>query len=355
VCAPTQPPQARKPCVTLRILTTHPKDHHPFWLQRTEILPGWLDEVARTGDRPMSLGASLTWGWRLFRASRRVDAVVTGFERAWWVFALLQRLMRTRYRVPHVMVYASFVLPEHRALRAIKRLYYRHVLDRLVLRSVSRIVVYSRYQIDLFARTLGIPPERFVCVPYHTTLYDVRCEERDGGYIFSGGDFTRDYVSLIEATRELAYPVIIAARFRHYFAGVHLPPNVRILTATRQEFFALMAGARLVVLPLKGGLLHSGGQQTYLNAMALGKPVIVADDCGADEYITHAVNGMVLAPGDRAGLRQAINMLMEDHKLAWSLGERARNAAKAYSPEHFLERILGVVQECVHASDRRVP
>jgi glycosyltransferase involved in cell wall biosynthesis len=61
-----------------------------------------------------------------------------------------------------------------------------------------------------------------------------------------------------------------------------------------------MAGARLVVLPLKGGLLHSGGQQTYLNAMALGKPVIVADDCGADEYIMHNVTGIVLVPGDRA-------------------------------------------------------
>jgi glycosyltransferase involved in cell wall biosynthesis len=340
--------------VTPRILTTHPKDNHPLWLQRTELLPGWLEEVARTGERPMGYGSSLVWGWRLFRASRNVDAVVTGFERAWWVFAVLQHLTRRR-RVPHIMVYVSFVLPKRWLLRAVKRVYYRYVLDRLVLRAVSRILVYSRYQIDLFARALGIPRERFVCVPYHTTLYDMPIQVRDGGYIFAGGDYTRDYVSLVEATRGLPYPVVIAARLRHYFDGVEIPPNVRILTASRQEFFDLMAGARLVVLPLKGGLLHSGGQQTYLNAMALGKPVIVADDCGADEYIAHNVTGMVLVPGDRAALRQAITTLMEDHELARAFGDRARAAAQGYSPERFVERVLGLVNECIRASHRRIP
>ena len=33
---------------------------------------------------------------------------------------------------------------------------------------------------------------------------------------------------------------------------------------------ALRYGARLVVVPMQKGLLHSGGQQTCLNAMLLG-------------------------------------------------------------------------------------
>jgi glycosyltransferase involved in cell wall biosynthesis len=330
----------------VRILTTHPKDNHPRWRERTEVLPGWLDEAARSGDAPMRYGRSLYWGWKLFRASRHFDAVVTGFERPWWVYAALQRFRRRR--VPHVVVYVSFVLPRHRLRRALKRFYYRWLLYPLVLKQVDRIVVFSRYQTDLYATMLGARKGQFVHVPYHTTLYDTRYVSSEGDYVFAGGDFTRDYASLIEAARGLPYRVMIAARFRHYFEGLDVPRNVEILTTTRQGFIDLMAGARVVVVPLRGGLLHSGGQQTYLNAMLMGKPVIVADDCGADEYVTHDRSGMLLAPGDASSLRVAIRTLMEDRDRARGLGREARLAAQAHSPERFIQSALGVVADCVN-------
>jgi glycosyltransferase involved in cell wall biosynthesis len=309
------------------------------------VLPGWLDEAARSGDAPMPWGRSLSWGWKLFRASRDADAVVTGFERPWWVFAALQGLRRRR--VPHTLVYVSFVLPRHPLLRALKRFYYRWLLYPLVLKHVDRIVVYSQRQIGMYATLLGAPREHFAHVPYHATLYDARYLSLEGDYIFAGGDFTRDYPALIEAVRGLPYRVVIAARFRHYFEGVDVPPNVEILTTTKQGFIDLMAGARVVAVPLLGGLLHSGGQQTYLNAMLMGKPVIVGDDCGADEYVTHERSGIVLEPGDVPSLRAAIRTLMEDRERARGLGREARLAAEAHSPERFIEGTLGVVADSV--------
>jgi glycosyltransferase involved in cell wall biosynthesis len=342
------PPDGR-----LRILTTHPKDHHPVWRERTEILAGWLEEAARTGDTPMSWWQSLRWGIRLFRASRGYDAVGTGFERSWWVFAALQGLLRTR-RVPHVMVYISFVLPRGRVRRRLKRLYYRHLFYPLMLRHVDRVVVYSRRQIGLYARTLGLPSTRFAHVPYHTTLYDMHCPVTEGDYVFAGGDFTRDYTSLIEAVRGLSWRLVIAARFRHYFQGIELPPNVEVVTTTRQGFFDLMAGAGVVAVPLRGGLLHSGGQQTYLNAMLMGKPVVVTDDCGADEYFVHQDSAVLLRPGDVTGLRAAITTLMVDRNRAREMGRRARAAAEAHSPEQFLGRVLALVAECARRDEPRV-
>jgi glycosyltransferase involved in cell wall biosynthesis len=183
-------------------------------------------------------------------------------------------------------------------------------------------------------------------VPYHTTLYEAPYQATEGDYVFAGGDFTRDYGALIEAMRGLPYRLVIAARFRHYFEGLDVPTNVEILTTTRQGFIDLMAAAGVVVVPLRGGLLHSGGQQTYLNAMLMGKPVVVADDCGADEYVTHDRSGVVLRPGDVAGLRAAIVKLLSDRALARGMGREARAAAQAHPPERFAHAVLEVVARC---------
>ena len=127
-----------------------------------------------------------------------------------------------------------------------------------------------------------------------------------------------------------------------------------VLTATREHFFELMAGAGVVVVPLRGGLLHSGGQQTYLNAMLMGKAVIVADDCGANEYISHNTTGFLLQPGDTEALRRGIRRLMDDRALARSLGERAKVSAEAFSPEHFLQRVLETIEQCAKDHNRRL-
>lgn len=335
------PEVGRRSVVRGRILTTHPKSGDRLWCERTVLLPGWLDEVERSRGQPGSLWRSLYWGWKLFRASGKFDAVVTGCERAVHVFALLQKLAR-RKKVPHVVLYVFFKLPDSGLKRALKRLYFRQLIE-----ATSRIIVYSHRQIELYARMFRVSADKFVCVPYHTTLYGAEYLVSEGDYVFAGGDFTRDYATLIEAARGLPCRVVIAARYRHYFHGLHLPANVEILTATHDQFLGLMAGAGVVVVPLRGGLLQSGGQQTYLNAMLMGKAVIVADDCGADEYIAHGATGMIVRPGDSLALREAICSLMKNRHLARSMGESAKTSATEYSPEHFLRGVFAVVHECV--------
>src|ERR1051326_4559863 len=109
------------------------------------------------------------------------------------------------------------------------------------------------------------------------------------------------------------------------------------------------AGAALVVVPLAVGQMHLGGQQTYQNAMAMGKPVIVADDCGADEYVTNGVDGILLSPGDMEGMRAAIVQVMSDPAYAKRLGENGKRAMQdpRYEPEYFLTKLLEAVRESV--------
>jgi glycosyltransferase involved in cell wall biosynthesis len=107
-----------------------------------------------------------------------------------------------------------------------------------------------------------------------------------------------------------------------------------------------MAGSLMVVVPLKGGLLHSGGQQTYLNAMRMGKPVIVCSPAAGD-YIEHWKTGVVLSTGDVNALRDAIVRLMNDSGLAIEMGRAAEDSAKLFSTENTMSRVLDLAQSLI--------
>lgn len=327
----------------LRILTTHEKRHHPLWTQRTSLLPGWLQEFERTGNKPLGFWRGIYWGWKLFRASNGFDAVVTGSESPAHVFALLQKFMRhKRNRVVHVLIDFPWNPPTAFLPLVLKRLQYW--FEAGVINKI--IVLGGPEEVVSFATALRLRTEKFLFVPYHTTLFDCERCPGEGEYIFSGGDYTRDYASLIQVAKTLKHQFIIAARLRYYFEGLEIPENVKIVTTSPQEFEKLMAGAKMVVLPLTGGLLHAGGQTVLLNAMALGKPVVVTDDGLIQNYVTHGVTALLVPPGDPSALRDAILRLLDDRDLAKSLGQNARSAASRYSPAEFFERVFALVEEC---------
>jgi glycosyltransferase involved in cell wall biosynthesis len=108
-----------------------------------------------------------------------------------------------------------------------------------------------------------------------------------------------------------------------------------------------MAASRLVVVPLRGGVLEPGGRQVFENAMALGKAVVVADDSGAGDYLEHMVSGILVPSGDVAALRQAVQILLHDPSLARALAANAREAAKAFTPERFFAQVFALADACL--------
>jgi glycosyltransferase involved in cell wall biosynthesis len=324
---------------SLRVLTTHPKVLHPGWDAQTTLLPGWLDAATRAGQKSLGPFRSLYWGSKLFWASRKFDVVVTGFDRPWHVFAFLQKVFR-RKKKHHFFIYFGLQRP--------KRLwYYRQIVD-----SCARVIVHSHHQVELYARTLGVNKKKFACVFYHTTLdgyHGVQADlisTREDDYIFSGGGF-RDYATLLEAVSDLPCRTVIATRDRSYFRGLTIPANVEIVTATHEEFFRLMAGAKVVVLPLHRNVLHPGGEQSYLNAMAMSKPVVVAADIAADEYITHGKDGMVVRAGRPCDLRDALLEVLSGNTDVEQMGLAAKRTADRYSIVQFIKGVRTLVSEYV--------
>src|ERR1017187_7382596 len=174
----------------MRVLVTHKKQYLASWVRRVEVLDGWENEIREAWHVKRSpiylLYRDLKWACRIFRMSRRYDAVVTGSERPALLFALMQRIAR-RHRVPHVLLECMWNVPQGSVARR-----WRLTLLRRVAEAVDRIVVYARHQRRVYSELLDVAEEKFIFVPSHSTLYDNQYPTLSGDYIFSGGYTNRD-------------------------------------------------------------------------------------------------------------------------------------------------------------------
>lgn len=228
------------------------------------------------------------------------------------------------------------------------------LLDRTLMAAGLRAIdsprtiycVLSSDELASFPHTWHVDRSRVVFTPFCHTLTDAELASpvSDDGGVFAGGDSMRNYDLLLDATKTLPAPVMIASGA---LAGRDLPDNVTARSVTHDEFIRLMCRTSVVVVPLHTAE-RSAGQQTYLNAMALGKLVVVSDAPGVRDYIQDRVTGLIVTPNDAQAFRLAVNWGL-DHRNAEEVDAirlRARALARTqFSPDAYFQRLLNVAQD----------
>ncbi|HEY1206705.1 MAG: glycosyltransferase family 4 protein [Bryobacteraceae bacterium] len=297
----------------------------------------WLAAVAQRVRRLWLLGAAAAaasdvWlAWRLWRLSRRERSCgLIAYERASLLFLILRSWLPTRGRV----VWMDLHLYPSSALK-------RRLLRRAA-GAAEACVVWSRRSGLGYANELSLPVERFVVIPYQVNHSKDPEEEQllRGDYVFAGGDSERDYKTLFQAVEGLDIAVVLSTTDPALTAG-DVPRNVVVVQAREPHFRRLLAGARLVVVPLVGRRIRGGGEGTFLNAMWHRLAVVCADDVAAPEYFENGVDGLVVPPGDVDALRAAIRSLWDDPEKARRMGLKARAKVEScHSHDLFCERLV---------------
>lgn len=318
------------------VLTDVPGKPGGFWDDHTDLVgpttpPAWLTRLV--GSRWAYNAVRVVAALRLFARRNRCQGVVTGGGASGLLFAWLQGVVPWGRR-PHVVVDCNWYLTP-----GSWGAWFKKLRVRLAARSVHRFVVWASHEVDDYAAAFDIPRDKLVYVPFHDTLRGYDYAVRDDGYLFAGGNYDRDYPLLVEAVRPLAVPTWIATTRPEQFAGVEVPAHVRVEGTTAEGFRQAMAAARLVVVPMQAGLLHSGGQQTLLNAMLLGKPTIAVGRKWARDFIDDGVDGRIVEYGDAAGLRDAIAWMTDHPEEARAMGERGRRKAEPFTTRRTMEAI----------------
>ena len=306
----------------------------------------WVKQVNK------SLGKDTALAVLGFQRASEFDVVFTNGENIGIPFALL---LRSRQRPPgHVTI-------GHRLSAGKKRLFFR------VLKAHHRmntIFVYAKTQYDLAAQNLGIETHRLQQIAFHADAdffhpKTVSSKPVDGDLISAAGLEWRDYPTLINAVRDMTgVAVRLAAaspwsKHANETEKVALPEHVQARRYAYNELRDLYAQSDMVVVPLYENDFQAG-VTTLLEAMAMGKPVIVTQTTGQTDVVTHEDNGLTVAAGDVAGWQQAINRLRGDTLLRQRLGENARSwVEKNATLTLWVENIVQAMRQAAYAVSER--
>ncbi|HEX3945976.1 MAG TPA: glycosyltransferase [Rhizomicrobium sp.] len=230
------------------------------------------------------------------------------------------------------------------------------LIKRVLFSRVSHFIHYFR-DLSGYTRYFGISGARSSYVSFKVNIQDVHLSPEEFGedYIFTMGRSLRDYDTYIRAIAALPYPAAIPEFSFSEFEGKdetfawtkeNVPPHLNILrdSGSAADLVRNIAKARLVVIPTQASSICASGLSTYLDAMYLGKCVIISRGPGASDVLTD--QALFVPPHDVAALKEAITRAWEDDSLRKRTAESARNYAFSLGGEkEFLQRIFRHILE----------
>jgi glycosyltransferase involved in cell wall biosynthesis len=316
-------------------------------LERQVRPPLW----ARAADRAINRGlyglggyggdfASVLTSLRLANAA---DVVLSTVDTVGIPLVLLKRAGLVRRPV----VYTSIGLPERLVRlrgKPMRRLY------KSALRGAAAILAYSEHEAQWLRDWLGPGGPPVVFLPFGV---DVEAFHPDPArapatdVVSVGADPRRDFDLLLEVAsrhQELSFRIVASAECARSLAP--LPANVELeidlsLDAARER----LADARVVALPVRENS-YSGATTVLLQAMALGKPVVVSRTAAiASGYeLEDGVNCRLVEPGDAEALERAILETLTGADAGLALGTRARQTVeRSFSWERYDDTLWEVL------------
>jgi glycosyltransferase involved in cell wall biosynthesis len=276
---------------------------------------------------------------------RDADVVLSDGEHVGIPLALA---LRHRRHVPHVVI-------GHHLTTAAKTAAFR-VLH--AHRGMTRILVHSDSQRDAALRRLRLPDDFVRIVPYGVDLDFWRAlDVAEEQLILSPGREHRDLATLAAATAGRPERVVGTGFSPHSSRARRRQPdawpaNFSVAPVDILTLRLLYARAALVVVPVLPTDFPAG-ITTVVEAMAMGKPVIVSATRGLEGVVTHGRTGVLVRPGDVGHLAATVAELMADPARRAELGARARDEAqRRYGLDDFADRLAAELREAAQVGGR---
>lgn len=249
------------------------------------------------------------------------------------------------------VVYTAVGLPERLAqLRGerVRRLY-ADALSR-----AQAIIAYAESEADQLRSWLGAgaPPVFFVPFGVDVNAFRPLPERASVVDVVSiGADPRRDFDLLASvASRRPEWRVRIVANADRA-RSLTLPSNVVVeADVPFAQIRDRLAEARVVALPVRDNS-YSGATTVLLQAMAMGKPVVVSrtEAIAAGYGLENGLNCRLVEPGDSDALERALVDLLADEPAAAALGSRARETVERH---HSWDRYTAAIEEILTRSVR---
>jgi glycosyltransferase involved in cell wall biosynthesis len=343
-----------------------------------------LDRTAARSHRfgrliARSMGIAMAQAVVAFARRRQYDAVLTDGEHIGIPLAVLLKI--TRDRMPHVTI-------GHRITASKKRPFFKYLH---VQTHINRIALHAQRQYDLAVDELGLAPDKVALIPYQadTEFWRPQPDIAEERLICSAGLEFRDYPTLVQAVEGLDVKVVIGAashwsKRANTAAESEAPANVEVDRFDYAALRRLYARSAIVVVPLDD-VDFQAGVTTILEAMAMGKAVIVTHSLGQTDIVEDRrtttrgahprkrpegmlrrvaeatgleiePNGFYVPPNDPGALRRAIEYLLDHPEERARLGAAGRRIVERVATlERYVERLSELVDQAVLETSNRHP
>jgi hypothetical protein len=192
------------------------------------------------------------------------------------------------------------------------------------------------------ARRYGLPAERFPHVPFALRRETGTPPAGERDLVIAAGRAGCDWPTLFAAAHGSDWPLVVVC-------GAHDADEVRRLgdadvrvDLPGAEVRELLRRAAVSVIAMR----DTGAAQGHVrlaDAVDAGAAIVVSDVAAVREYVDPGVTALVVAPGDAAALREAVERVLGDAALRARLAEAALAHAARRTWADYLEAVAALV------------
>jgi len=185
---------------------------------------------------------------------------------------------------------------------------------------------------------------------------------QDTGYFLSIGKTRRDYITLLKACEKVNATFRIIAPI-DAAQNTYIPPNVQFIETSQNppdaaisypELRDWYANARAVLIPLIFDTNDTSGYTNLLEAMAMGKPILMTHSGCLDIDVEKIGVGHIIPPENPEAWVKAIKDILINPAGAKAMGDRGLEAAQnQFSPEAFGTALNQFAQAVLKKSQSR--
>jgi len=251
--------------------------------------------------------------------------------------------------------------------RPFKVNFFSKILLRLFAKGHDKILCLSSRVEEQLITDFGIPKSRIALLDWGPDLpsYDQakqgQLPQINPPLIVSAGNTSRDYGVLIKAARNLDCCVQIYCSESSAPIVAEMPPHIKVrykhatttTALTWQELVTEYEKAYAIAIPLhipedRADNTPLYGLTSLLDAMAMGKAVIMTYHRQANIDVVKEGIGLWVDPGDEKGWEKAITYLLDHPQETQEMGQRGRRLAEEkYNLERFSSQLAATLKSVI--------
>jgi glycosyltransferase involved in cell wall biosynthesis len=217
------------------------------------------------------------------------------------------------------------------------------------LRTADGLWVLSRPQIDSVRDWLGpgCPPVHFLRFGIDADFYAAHPYPQRPHVVSAGGDRDRDPATLFDALAQVRQRRPDVELTVQTSSTLTPPEGVTVVPRLPHVQVAeLLASATVVAIPTRANL-HASGMTVGLEAMSVGRPVVMSDTPGMrDDYFNDGEDACLVPVGDADAVADRILRLLDDPERAAAMGAAGRaRVERRHTSVQMCQELSSLVQK----------